>query len=127
MHLQALGAGTGVKLIKELIAVPWTVAHWFPLSTGFSKQKYFSRLPFPPPGDLPNPGIEPTPLKSPALAGRLFTTSATSEAPSKQPGILLLKRNPQEKQVEQLHGRGSREESMEGVAGRASGCEVVPE
>ena len=83
MHLQALGAGTGVKLIKELIAVPWTVAHWFPLSTGFSKQKYFSRLPFPPPGDLPNPGIEPTPLKSPALAGRLFTTSATWEGLSR--------------------------------------------
>ena len=93
---------------------------------GIFEAKYCSGLPFPPPGDLPYPGIEPTPLTSPALAGRLFTTSATREALIKEPGILLPKRNPQEKQVEQLHGRGSREESMECVARRASGCEVVP-
>ncbi|ELR52587.1 hypothetical protein M91_18885, partial [Bos mutus] len=48
-----------------------------PLSMGFSRQEYWSGLPFPPPGTLPNPGIEPVSLKSPALAGGFFTTSAT--------------------------------------------------
>ena len=47
---------------------------------GFSRQEYWSGLPSPPPGDLPNPQIEPTSLMSPALAGGFFTTSATWEA-----------------------------------------------
>ena len=47
---------------------------------GFSKQEYWSGLPFPPPGDLPSPGIEPMSLTSPALEGRFFTTGATWEA-----------------------------------------------
>ena len=47
---------------------------------GFSRQEYWSGLTFPSPGDLPNPGIEPVSLVSPALAGRFFTTSATWEA-----------------------------------------------
>ena len=59
----------------------WTVACWDPLSMGFSRQEHWSELPFPPPGDLPNPGVEPMSLMSPALAGRFFTTSATGEAP----------------------------------------------
>ena len=42
-----------------LFTTPWTVAHQAPLSMGFSRQEYWSRLPFPPLGDLPNPGIEP--------------------------------------------------------------------
>ena len=46
----------------------------------FSRQEYWSRLPFPPPGDLPDPGIEPMSLASPALAGRFFTNCATWEA-----------------------------------------------
>ena len=46
----------------------------------FSKQEYWSRLPFPTPGDLPNPGIKTASLMSPALAGRFFTTRATWEA-----------------------------------------------
>ena len=46
---------------------------------GFSRQEYWSELPFPPPGELPDPGIEPVSLASPALAGRFFTTSATQE------------------------------------------------
>ena len=50
------------------------------LSVGFSRQEYWSALPCPPPGDLPNPGIEPMSLISPALAGRFFTTSTTLEA-----------------------------------------------
>ena len=47
---------------------------------GFSKLAYSSGLPCPPPGDLPNPGIEPMSLTSPALAGGFFTTSTTWEA-----------------------------------------------
>ena len=48
---------------------------------GFSRQENWSGLPWPPPGDLPDPGIEPVSLTSPALAGGLFTTSATWKAP----------------------------------------------
>ena len=55
-------------------ATPWTAAYWATPSMGFPRQEYWSRLPFPTPGDLPNPGIEPTVLTFPALAGRLFTT-----------------------------------------------------
>ena len=47
---------------------------------GFFRQKYWSGLPCPPPGDLPNPGIEPASLMSPELAGGFFTSSATWEA-----------------------------------------------
>ena len=61
---------------------PWTVARQAPLSMGFSRQEYWSGLPFPPPGDLSNPGFETASLMSPALAGGFFTTSATWEAPS---------------------------------------------
>ena len=43
----------------QLCATPWTVAYQGPLSMGFSRQVYWSGLPFPSPGDLPNPGIEP--------------------------------------------------------------------
>ena len=48
---------------------------------GFSRQEYWSGLPFPSPGDLPDPGIEPKSLKYHALVGRFFTISATWEAP----------------------------------------------
>ena len=53
---------------------PWTVALQAPQSMEFFRQEYWSRLPFPTPGDLSNPGIEPASLVSPALAGRVFTT-----------------------------------------------------
>ena len=53
---------------------PWTVAHQAPLSMGFSRQEYWSGLPFPPPGNLPDPGNEPISPEFPALAGRFFTT-----------------------------------------------------
>ena len=43
----------------QLFATPWTVAHQAPLSMEFSRQEYWGGLPFPSPGDLPNPGIEP--------------------------------------------------------------------
>ena len=48
----------------RLFAIPWTVAYHTPPSMGFSGQEYWSRLPLPSPGDLPDPGIEP---RSPAL------------------------------------------------------------
>ena len=58
-----------------------TVARQAPLAMGVSRQEYWSGLPCPLPGDLPNPGIKPTSLTSSALTGRFFTTSATWEAP----------------------------------------------
>ena len=61
-----------------LYATLWTVDHQASLSMGFSRQEYWSGLPCPSPGEnLPNPGMEPASLTSPALAGRFFTTSAT--------------------------------------------------
>ena len=66
----------------QLFATPWTVARQAPLSMEFSRQEYWSGLPFPIPGDLPNPGIKPTSLSSPVLAGWLFTNCTTLEAPS---------------------------------------------
>ena len=65
-----------------LFATLCTKAHQALLSMRFSRQKYWSGLPCPSPGDLPNPGIEPKSLMSPALAGQFFTTSATWEAPA---------------------------------------------
>ena len=53
------------------LVTPWTIAHQVPLSMVFSKQEYWSGLPFLSPGDLPNPGIEPA---SPVLAGGFFIT-----------------------------------------------------
>ena len=55
----------------QLFATPWTIAYQAPLSMGFSRQEYWSGLPFPSPGDLPDPGIKPA---SPALACGFFTT-----------------------------------------------------
>ena len=52
------------SIIFQLFATPWTVAHQAPLSKGFSRQEYWSCLPFPSPGDLPDPGTKPG---SPAL------------------------------------------------------------
>ena len=66
----------------QLCVTLWTVAHQAPLSMGFSRQEYWSGLPCLPPGNLPDPGIEPVSLMSPALAGGFFTIGATWEAPS---------------------------------------------
>ena len=52
---------------------PWTISHQAPLSMGFPRQEYWSVLPFPSPGDLPDPEIKPTSRVSPALAGAFFT------------------------------------------------------
>ena len=56
--------------MSSSFVTPWIVAYQVPLSMGFPRQEYWSGLPFPSPGDLPDPGIEP---ESPALAGRFFT------------------------------------------------------
>ena len=61
------GRGVGMCTLNcvRLFATPWTVAWQAPLSMGFFRQEYWSGLPFPPSGDLPDPGIEP---ESPAFA-----------------------------------------------------------
>ena len=79
---------------ERIVVIPWAVAHQVPLSMGFPRQEYWSGLPFPPPGDLPNPGIESTSL---TLAGRFFTI----EQPGKprcevRRGESLRKRNGKE-------------------------------
>ena len=58
------GGGGLVAMLCQILATPWTVACQVPLSVGFSRQEYWSGLPFPSPGDLHDPGIEP---RSPAL------------------------------------------------------------
>ena len=64
----------------QLYAIRWTTACQAPLSMGFFRQEYWGGFLCPPLGDLPNPGIEPTSLTSPALAGGFFIISATWEA-----------------------------------------------
>ena len=73
-----------------LFATPWSVAHQAPLSMGFSRQEYWSGLACPPPGHLPDPGIEPVSLISPALASEFFTTSTAWEAQFKVYKVLIL-------------------------------------
>ena len=66
-----------VRLFVKL----WNVVCHAPLTMGFSRQEYWNGLSCPPPGDIPNPGIEPMSLMSPALEGRFFATSTNWEAP----------------------------------------------
>ena len=66
-----------------LFATLWTAAHYATLSMEFSRQEYWSRLPFPSPGDLSNSGIKPVP---PALAGTVFTT----EPPGSPTGSVVI-------------------------------------
>ena len=63
--------------LVQLFASPGTIACQAPLSMGFSRQDYWSGLLCPPLGDLPDPGIEPVSLTSPALSGRFFTNHST--------------------------------------------------
>ena len=56
----------------QLFATSWTVAQQAPLSLGFSRQECWSGLPFPSPGDLPDPGMQPWSLMSPVYAGGFF-------------------------------------------------------
>ena len=66
------------SVVSDSLATPWTVAHQAPLSMGFSRQEYWSGLPFPSPGDLPDPGIKPG---SPVLAGGSFTPKSQGKPP----------------------------------------------
>ena len=65
--------------MSDSFVTPWTVAHQASLSMGFPRQEFWSGLPFPSPGDLPDLGIKPA---SPALAGGFFTTEPSGK-PSK--------------------------------------------
>ena len=60
------------SFVSDSFAIPWTVAHQAPLSLGFPRQEYWNGLPFPSPGDLPHPGIEPTHISY--TTGEFFTT-----------------------------------------------------
>ena len=66
---------------QSLFGMPWTVACQAPLSMGFSRQECWIGLPFPPPGDLPDPGIDRASLALPALVGRFLPGGASWEAP----------------------------------------------
>ena len=66
----------------------WTVGHQAPLSMGFCWQEYWGGLPFPPPGDLPDLGIESVSPEPPSLAGGFFTTEPPEKPPSKLVSVL---------------------------------------
>ena len=83
------------EVVSDFFAIAWTVAHLALLSMGFPRQEYWSGLPFPSPGDLPDPGIEPV---SPALADGFF--------PTEPPGKPLLSINTDQiKFLEGFRGR----------------------
>ena len=70
--------------MSNFFATPWTKACQPPLSMGFSRQGYWNALPFPSPGNLPDPGMQ---LMSPALAGEFFTTEWSGEPKSMGRGL----------------------------------------
>ena len=80
---ETIASETQIQKTPELLshvqffAIPWTVAHQFPLSMGFFKQKYWSGFPFPSSGGLPDPGSESTSPKPPELQ----VDSSTGEPP----------------------------------------------
>ena len=78
-RLEIIYTGSAVMVRSRSVlsnsVTPWTIARWAPLCMEFSRQEYWSGLPFPTPGDLPNPEIEPMSVVSPVLAGRFFTMS----------------------------------------------------
>ena len=63
----------------QFFVTPWIIAQQAPLSMEFSRQEHWSGVPFPTPGDLPDPGIKHVSLASPAMAGRFFTTVPTGK------------------------------------------------
>ena len=73
VHMTMCGCVLSHLVVSDS-ATLWTVVPQAPLSMGFSRQEYWSGLPFPPPGDLPDPGIEPKSSMAAALTGRFFTT-----------------------------------------------------
>ena len=70
----------------QLFATPWTAAYQVPPSKGFSRQEYWRGLPFPSPGDLPDPGIEPG---SPALSADALPSKPPGEVSREPPGKAL--------------------------------------
>ena len=70
---RSFGGGGLVTQLCPILVTPWTVACQSPLSMGFPRQEYWNRLPFPPPGDLPKPGIKPESPVSLALQADSFT------------------------------------------------------
>ena len=76
----------------QLFVIPWIASNQAPLSRGFSRQEQWSGLSCPPPGDLPDLGIEFGSLISPALPGEFFTTSSTWEAQC-GPNVYFLMKN----------------------------------
>ena len=76
MIIGLYGSSGGLVAKSSLtLATPWTVAHYAPLPMGFPRQEYGSGLPFPFPGDLPDPEVKPESLTSPAFTGRFFTAA----------------------------------------------------
>ena len=75
--LKPIPQHTQPKPLYQLFATPWTITRQAVLSMEFSRQEYWSELPLPTPGDLPNPGIKPESLASPGLVGGFFTTNTT--------------------------------------------------
>ena len=73
--------------MSDSFATPWTVAHQAPLFTGFPRQEYWSGLPFPSPGNIPDPGIKPMSL---TLAGRFFTTEPPEKAQSRTQSSVIV-------------------------------------
>ena len=73
------------SVMSDSVVTPWTVARQTPQSMGFSRQEYWSGLPFPPSGGLPDPGIEPRSPVTPSLAGGFFST-----VPPGSPHLFLL-------------------------------------
>ena len=69
------------SVVSNSFATPWTVAHQAPLFTEFPKQEYWTRLPFPSPGDFPDPGME---LASPALASGFYYHLTENEVGKKK-------------------------------------------
>ena len=80
-HLRVQCAMLSCFSCVQIFAISWTVARQAPLSMRCSRQEYWSGLPCPPPGDLPNAVIEPASLTSSASLDKFFTSSATWEAP----------------------------------------------
>ena len=93
-----------------LFATPRTVACQAPLSMRFSRQEYWSGLPFPSPGGLPDPGIKPALLEAPSLAGKFFTTEPPEAA------VTVQERGSEE--LPHVQGQGGGREELPHVQGK---------
>ena len=97
----------------RLFVILWTTARQAPLPVGFSRQEYWSWLPCPPPGHLPHPEIKPASLTSPALAGKLFTASATWKVLKRPLGVPFYRRGNLKR-----HRRGEARQGVEEPGGK---------